>query len=119
MFDYLNSDVVNLIMDFTDYTNFWKRRFTFDVLPYIDKGYRMVYFNDLGVCWNCYHYTCPCSNNCNQYNNNNCKIIDYNEYKQDCKVKYEYYLEYKNKDNYFSERDSIHEELLKKIKIYN
>lgn len=42
MFLYLPIEIKNIILDFADYNNYWKIRFTNDVLPEINKYYRWV-----------------------------------------------------------------------------
>lgn len=59
-------DCVNLISEFsghsggTEKSNVWKRRFTHDVLPKVDKGYKVVGVwlknNEPEKCLNCYVY---------------------------------------------------------------
>lgn len=105
----LNYDILNLIYDYADITNYWKRRLTNDILPLIDKGYRPVY----DMCWNCYHYGCPCLNGCSE----NFQIIDYITYAIDTKVRYSNYHEYRNYETYFVCRYDIHNELIKKINL--
>ena len=51
---YFDTDIINLIQDFAGITQYWKNRFTCDVLPGINKGYKLVAI-DRGIpCGWCY-----------------------------------------------------------------
>lgn len=50
----LNCDTFNMIMEFAGMKEYWKYRFTWDVLPEINKGYITVYISDGEICKWCY-----------------------------------------------------------------
>lgn len=52
--NYLNLDVFNIIMDFVGINKYWKRRFTNDVLVFINKQYKFVPIVNQQPCARCY-----------------------------------------------------------------
>jgi hypothetical protein len=63
---YLNDDIINLIYSFA--ITSYRIRFTNDVLPYIDKGFKLVKLMNgiFKLCDNCYlydNYSCPREHN--------------------------------------------------------
>ena len=50
-----NLDIYNIILDFAGVCEYWKRRFTWDVLPKINKGYKLVSINNNKLCNSCYY----------------------------------------------------------------
>jgi len=85
------SEVLTIIEDFAlDYNKYWKNRFTQDVLPLINKGYRLVVYNhdenETYYCTNCYAYGLDgaCSN-CWYYSprTEDMRHMSYEEFRQE------------------------------------
>ena len=56
-FNNLPFDIKDIIYDFSDNTQYWKTRFTNDVLPKIDQGYKLVgLLGKNTICTYCYVY---------------------------------------------------------------
>ena len=58
MLDILNTNIINLIMDFANINEYWKRRFSCDVLPNINKYIILVSIIDDMPCARCYKRAC-------------------------------------------------------------
>lgn len=53
-FNLLSADIINLVQDFAGINEYWARRFSVDVLPLINKQYRVVCIRDGEACAGCY-----------------------------------------------------------------
>ncbi len=92
---YLPSSLISLIYEFSDQENQIKRRFTNDVLPCINKGWRVVGIKDGRKCNNCYSYGSingsGCGNDpeiCDLSYGGEFDIMSYEEYQQTTRCKF-------------------------------
>ena len=54
MFNKLSIDIISIVQDFAGVNEYWVRRFSVDVLPLINKQYRVVSVENGNTCANCY-----------------------------------------------------------------
>jgi hypothetical protein len=102
MYNILNNDIINLIKDYSGNNKYWKNRFNVDVIPQLEKGFKMVALYDNKPCLNCYFYADGINSFCiNDLDNDQYTIISYNEYTELMKHKNMSYFDFKyfNKNN--------------------
>lgn len=85
---FLTEDIRNLILDFSDINGYWERRFTNDVLPLINKNYKLISIVDGNPCGFCYasailagenHLQCDA---CKIDRKNDFTFLSFNEFKK-------------------------------------
>lgn len=82
MFKVFDDNINSLIAEFAGTKENWKLRFTIDVLPCIEKGYKFVAIFDGEPCLNCYAYSDGINSFCynDDINTSEYTLMSFDEY---------------------------------------